>query len=723
MTTCPITTSNFYEKIRLELVSYYEKERMRDTEHSPPIPIIEPLRPEDSVLIPHKTIQQVIAVSSSWIDLASADYVIADISRQVFNLEIMYAAFCGSSQLLLPGPILPDGTVSSSGVAQFARALFEALSISPYLQFHILLPMVPIKTGGTGLLQTLPGNGTAHISSAATHMHPEDPESQDMWAAWEAWDMIRTICKYNSRISLALVVPKQAPPASIQARWFSEPVSMVVLQESSFVPNKYKQPVFHKSQQSMLFRMMRLRNPPWILLNDISTISQPHKSFSSRSTSESSSREPTPAEAGVINKQRHFQSVTSDPTPHLSYLRALQRKEQPRPPIEFFGAGYQDYLQMPLQPLADNLESVTYEVFEKDPIKYEWYERAIAYALHDWQDMNKPGSCPDRVNGRIVIAVCGSGRGPLVSRALAAADAAGADVDVWAVEKNPNAYVLLQRYNKEKWNGRVTVVKTDMRAWKGPVTAQGKHYKVDIIVSELLGSFGDNELSPECLDGVQHVLSKQGISIPSSYTAFLTPIATPRLHADIVNKMRGSTERLFELPYVVMLHQLDFLSYTKSTHQAMQDSSGNENPATDIEPAMALKTPIVLPCWTFDHPQPSAIMQQSAVRKGSSAAGGGGGPTGGDGANAHNTRFCRLEFPCQRRGVCHGFAGYFETVLYKSERQDQEDSEDDEWDEEDTKVELSTNPLTMERMSKDMISWFPIFFPVKVCFCNTITEP
>jgi len=468
--------------------------------------------------------------------------------------------------------------------------------------------------------------------------------------------------------------------------------------------------------------MMRLRNPPWILLNDISTISVPRKSFGSSSSlgsDNSFSQEPTPAEARTVSKQRHFQSVNSDPTPHLSYLRALQRKEQPRPPIEYFGAGYQDYLQMPLQPLADNLESVTYEVFEKDPIKYEWYERAIAFALHDWQDLNKPGSCPDGGNGRVVIVVAGSGRGPLVSRALAAADAVGADVDIWAVEKNPNAYVLLQRYNKEKWSGRVTVVKTDMRAWKGPVSADGKRYEVDIIVSELLGSFADNELSPECLDGVQHILSPKGISIPSSYTALLTPIASPRLYADILSKSRNSAERLFELPYVVMLHQLDFLSYTKTSHQQMQDSTGNGEPSTEVEPAMSLKTPIVLPCWTFDHPQPKAIMHQSALRKGSSAAGGGGGLTGGDGANAHNARFCRLEFPCQRRGVCHGFAGYFETVLYKSERQEAEDDseEDEEWDEEETKVELSTNPLTMERMSKDMISWFPIFFPVKVLFC------
>jgi hypothetical protein len=37
-----------------------------------------------------------------------------------------------------------------------------------------------------------------------------------------------------------------------------------------------------------------------------------------------------------------------------------------------------DYLQAPLQPLMDNLESATYETFEKDASKYICYEaRAI----------------------------------------------------------------------------------------------------------------------------------------------------------------------------------------------------------------------------------------------------------------------------------------------------------------------------------------------------------
>lgn len=32
---------------------------------------------------------------------------------------------------------------------------------------------------------------------------------------------------------------------------------------------------------------------------------------------------------------------------------------------------------------------------------------------------------------------------------------------------------------------------------------------VDILVSELLGSFGDNELSPECLDGAVRFLKRK----------------------------------------------------------------------------------------------------------------------------------------------------------------------------------------------------------------------
>ena len=42
-----------------------------------------------------------------------------------------------------------------------------------------------------------------------------------------------------------------------------------------------------------------------------------------------------------------------------------------------------DAPQAPLQPLQDNLESQTYETFEKDGTKYATYRAAVAAALRD----------------------------------------------------------------------------------------------------------------------------------------------------------------------------------------------------------------------------------------------------------------------------------------------------------------------------------------------------
>ena len=97
---------------------------------------------------------------------------------------------------------------------------------------------------------------------------------------------------------------------------------------------------------------------------------------------------------------------------------------------------------------------------------------------------------------------------------------------MYAVEKNPNAIVTLETLNEEEWNNTVTVVSSDMRFYDAPEQA-------DILVSELLGSFSDNELSPECLDGAQKFLKEGGISIPSRYTSYACPLSSPKLYAEV----------------------------------------------------------------------------------------------------------------------------------------------------------------------------------------------
>lgn len=392
---------------------------------------------------------------------------------------------------------------------------------------------------------------------------------------------------------------------------------------------------------------------------------------------------PTPAEAAQFQQQqgpKHRNSKTSqDSTPHLTHIRKLQRIQPPRTIIEQYALEYQDYLQGPLQPLAQNLESITYEVFEGDPVKYDLYEQAIRKALIEWSQQKKSTSSP---TGNIVVAVVGAGRGPLVTRALRASEQAGVKIELWAVEKNPNAYVLLQQHNEFSWQRQVHLVQSDMRSWKGPShpteqlpaypqpsktspsspqSTTTTHYPIDILISELLGSFADNELSPECLDGITPLLNpRHGISIPQSYTSYLTPIAAPKLHAEILART-PSDATAPNTPYVVMLHAIDYLSTVPLTPSALE--------------------PIILEAWSFSHSPPKNLNHQQAAKKGSE--------------NKHNERSARLTFPAPHRGACHGLAGYFEAVLYGD-------------------VELSTHPLTMARKSANMTSWFPIFFPLKV---------
>lgn len=463
---------------------------------------------------------------------------------------------------------------------------------------------------------------------------------------------------------------------------------------------------------------MKLKTQPWIIMSDAT----PLPTLTQEPGQKTEHAFPT------LQDAQAKPAAARDGDPHLQYIRHLETKQANNlTPMDQFGAGYQDYLQAPLQPLTVNLESITYEVFEKDPIKYEWYERAIARALHDWIEQGKPTSNPD---GRVVVAVVGAGRGPLVTRALKAAEDVGVDIDMWGLEKNPNAFVLLQRHNENRWNNAVSLVKSDMRTWLGPSTTTNlatvkktynvdpeevpavnestsssilmpttSRYKIDILISELLGSFADNELSPECLDGVQHLLNPtHGISIPASYTAHFTPVAAPKLHADISLSMVNVNPNSAEIPYVVMLDQVDFLSNVPQQEAPTSNSSSPtkpksfaslfSNPSNTRQSAGSNSTtkttnapvvPIIHTAWAFHHPNhklPSITSSAAA-------------PT-----NSHNARYCRLTFPVQNKGNCHGLAGYFETVLY-------------------TGVELSTNPLTMEQKSSGMISWFPIFFPFK----------
>ncbi|KAI2616296.1 Skb1 methyltransferase [Hypoxylon sp. NC1633] len=718
-------------------------------------PIVQPLTTDDTTLFPGSFTSGLVAWSSPWIDLCSHNLIISSISRQVLNLEVSYASFCGIRTIIVPGPIQDSVRAGSGhGIAQYARAIQEALSISTRVNIVIEVPMyrelgLEKKASSWSLFFDM------NRGKMAAAKHEIDP-----FSSWDSWHIIRSVCGYNSRLLVALEIPHNLPDSDLQARWFSEPIQYLTFGPQTFQTNKAGYPSLTPAHQDLILTYMRLKNTPYILLCDVGPEVKPDPDSTQLASDTSSALDfPTPEEAASQLTSDNSLDKVQGLNVHSAYLRHLERSQDPLSDLELATlTNYQDWLQSPLQPLSDNLESTTYEVFEADPVKYFQYEKAIAAALRDWAAQGKPTSSP---GGEVVIVVAGSGRGPLVTRALRASESTGVPVRVWALEKNPNAYVYLLRQNQVEWGGRVTVIKADMRAWKGPVLVPGgtgpsgknknikpQYGKVDILVSELLGSFGDNELSPECLDGIQHVLAPTyGISIPASYTAHVTPIATPRLHADIRQRAApapgggGGDPSAFETPWVVRLFAIDFLA------------------ARGVPDHPRFQT-----TWEFAHPISTASMAAIEARRSGGVAGGGGGSMARSvGLNDHNARHCHLTFVCRTRGVVHGIAGYFEAVLYTPEgkrnsgEDEKEESEEEktenegektesegeteegeeekeesveektenegektdsegeteEGEEENEKIELSTLPDMMDRKNKDMMSWFPIFFPLK----------
>mmetsp|Transcript_19754 Transcript_19754/g.14489 ORF Transcript_19754/g.14489 Transcript_19754/m.14489 type:complete len:120 (+) Transcript_19754:1270-1629(+) len=87
--------------------------------------------------------------------------------------------------------------------------------------------------------------------------------------------------------------------------------------------------------------------------------------------------------------------------------------------------------------------------------------------------------------------------------------------------------------------------------------------KADILMSELLGSFGDNELSPECLLPTEKFLKEGGIYLPYDYTNHIVPIQNQSLWTEVKHYAIGriSTSHQmypFELPYVAYVYQATY---------------------------------------------------------------------------------------------------------------------------------------------------------------------
>ena len=532
-------------------------------------------------------------------------------------------------------------------------------------------------------------------------------------------------------ICIALDVPPKPPSSELIRRWFSEPIRSLILADDIFGVDNSGQVYLDHALERLVIHFSSRKDPPWLMilptdptwngcrLNASIPVRKDRPEPQDVEMDDTGDPPLQPIEPIEILS---FQTPQVPPKVGYSHcnVRYLRQNIQDKLPIYTQSdrdlVRFQDCLQDPLQPLHDNLESQFYETFERDLVKYKKYEEAIFAALRDWRDSGRFRSGPR--GKRLVLAVVGAGRGPLIDCALRAAENVGmnfSNLELWAVEKNPSACFHLRKRNFAEWSSQVKIAQADMRSWCGPTWFEGSdggnslnfRYQVDIVVSELLGSFGDNELSPECLDGVLPYLNFEGaVMIPYEYTSYLTPISAPKQHGDVTerkswrNSATNAAGSVAETPYVSYLHCVDYMSRAKTTAKDVnEDHEGTETPDDRV----------INKVWTFHHPTSEDTMENSKQ-------------------NYHNARAFHATFPIQHNGTIHGFAGYFEAVLYDSEKfkaiakipldvwRNKRTFRPDNTSISDPlvpRVELSTHPLRKDSKSPDMHSWFPIYFPLK----------
>ena len=184
----------------------------------------------------------------------------------------------------------------------------------------------------------------------------------------------------------------------------------------------------------------------------------------------------------------------------------------------------------------------------------------------------------------LTVLVVGAGRGPLVQAALNAAIVSNVDVQVWAVEKNFNAVVTLRNRFKQQLqtasggsSNTVSVLYCDMR----DLRSRCPDLSADIIVSELLGSWGDNEASPECLHAMEAggFLKAGGVMIPQSYCSYAAPVSCSALWMQardmpqppaLAGRHFPALSSGLDSPYVVNMHSYCLLSSAKPLFQVIK---------------------------------------------------------------------------------------------------------------------------------------------------------
>lgn len=275
----------------------------------------------------------------------------------------------------------------------------------------------------------------------------------------------------------------------------------------------------------------------------------------------------------------------------------------------------------------------------------------------------------------------------------------------------------------------------------------------DVVVSELLGSLGDNELSPECIEGFYAQLQRFWqhkrippnpflVSIPASYTAWAAPVHSTKFEIALAETTtKGLTvcppscpDRYAAVPHQLLVSHLmqglllappqplwTFQHVFPTTVRSMGSTTPSffPNEGCDGEAAASAACPTARTTTPTRHPHSSSssVSVPQDIEDGS-------------GTPFFREACCVFRIPRDRR--LSGFMGFFDAVLYDPLRPERErpfphatntlngrDRESSGGCGDATRRERSFTLCTLPDGHTDgLFSWFPCVFPLPIDFPN-----
>jgi len=353
------------------------------------------------------------------------------------------------------------------------------------------------------------------------------------------------------------------------------------------------------------------------------------------------------------------QTVTRGYRLYIDYIAHMFGKQPVPSPQEQFCAKYHDVLIAPPKLLAPQqlranshvdaprlIPALTLAAVEHDTAKYECYTSALHQSFVD-----RAAAAAGSVKGGLVVLALGGARGGMVNAVIEASKRPGAAalVAIHVVEMNPMAVQTLRSCaaNNKEWS---CVQVHQGRGFNAERSVGRK--QVDVCVTDLLGALGDDELLPEWLETMAAAFKDDVVCIPSKFESFLAPLSSDALHTSLRDASfcaRSTSDHPFDSPYIVCI-----------------------NRGSHVAPAQQ--------CFSFSLPASSSSLSSSSS---SSSA-----------EKPSYSQQRSLTFNVSESRVLHGFAGYFEAVLYKD-------------------LTFSTRPEATQTAGAGGPSQFALYFPLR----------